>query len=105
MHRLQKTPVTENFENLFLEYKLQPGRLSIFKGIHKSIIIDSTYNASPLSMKKIIETAHTMKNELFPERKIAMLLGDMRELGEHTEQEHRKVAAYVQAVADDIFLL
>lgn len=90
---------------LDLEYELQPGRLSVFPGVEESIIIDSTYNASPLSIRKIINTVHNIKEQLFPQRKVRMLLGDMRELGDLTEQEHRLIAAYVSQVADRVFLV
>lgn len=92
-------------ENLVLDYELQPGRLSIFPGVEESIIIDSSYNASPLSIKKIINTVHNIKQQLFPQRKVRMLLGDMRELGDLTEKEHRLIAAYVSQVADHVFLV
>ncbi len=105
LHTMKKTPVTDNFEKLFLEYKLQPWRFSIFKGINNSILVDSTYNASPLSVKKIIETVYTMRRELFPERKIWVLMWDMRELGDATVAEHRKIAPYIQAVAENVFLV
>jgi hypothetical protein len=59
---------------LALEYELQPGRLSVFPGVEESIIIDSTYNASPLSVRKIINTVHNMREQLFPQRKVWMLL-------------------------------
>ncbi|MEI7563718.1 MAG: hypothetical protein WCJ39_09105 [bacterium] len=75
-----------------LEYELQPGRLSVFPGIEESIIIDSSYNASPLSVRKIINTVHNIREQLFPQRKVRMLLGDMRELGDLTETEHRMIS-------------
>jgi len=92
-------------EKLTLEYQLQPGRLSVFPGIEKSIIIDSSYNSSPLSVRKIIDTVHNIKMQLFPHRKVRMLLGDMRELGDLTEKEHRMIAGYVSQVADRVFLV
>lgn len=61
-------------EQLKLNYTLQPGRLSIFQGRENSIIIDSTYNASPLSVRKIINTAHNIKMQLFPQRKTWIVL-------------------------------
>jgi hypothetical protein len=61
-------------ETLEFNYKLQPGRLSVFTGRENSVIIDSTYNASPLSVKKIINTAHNMKTQLFPQRKLILVL-------------------------------
>lgn len=90
---------------LSLEYILQPGRFSIFPWIHNTIIFDSTYNASPLSMKSIISTVWSLKQELYQNRPLWLVLGDMRELGDLTEREHRLLAAYVSQVADRIFLL
>ena len=90
---------------LKLEYKLQPGRLSVFEWIEHSVIIDSTYNASPLSVRKIINTAHNIKTQLFPQRKILLVLWDMRELGDLTEREHRMIAGYVSQVADHVILV
>lgn len=98
-HRLQLP------SDLTLEYELQPGRLSIFPGIEESIIIDSSYNASPLSIRKIINTVHNIREQLFPQRKVWMLLGDMRELGDLTETEHRMISGYVSQVADRVFLV
>jgi UDP-N-acetylmuramoyl-tripeptide--D-alanyl-D-alanine ligase len=92
-------------EKLTLEYQLQPGRLSVFPGVEQSIIIDSTYNASPLSIRKIINTVHNIQKQLFPQRKVRMMLGDMRELGDLTEKEHRMIAGYVSQVADRVFLV
>jgi len=71
-----ENPVLRNgsHEELKLEYTLQPGRLSVLHGIEDSVIIDSTYNASPLSVRKIINTAHNIKHQLFPQRKIILVL-------------------------------
>ena len=91
--------------DITLEYELQPGRLSVFPGVEESIIIDSTYNSSPLSVRKIINTVHNIREQLFPQRKVWMLLGDMRELGDLTEQEHRLISWYVSQVADRVFLV
>ena len=91
--------------HMTLEYQLQPGRMSIFPGKEKSIIIDSTYNSSPLSVKKLIDAVHNMKTQLFPERKVMLVLGDMRELGDLTEREHRRIAGYVSQIADELFLV
>ena len=63
-----------------LEYEPQSSRLSVFAGIEKSIIVDSSYNASPLSVKSVINTVHNIQKQLFSSRKIRLVLGDMREL-------------------------
>ncbi len=102
-----ENPILRNWshELLELKYQLQPGRLSIFHGIENSVIIDSTYNASPLSVRKIINTAYNIQSQLFPNRKIILVLWDMRELGDLTEREHRMIAGYVSQVADHVVLV
>ncbi len=102
-----ENPILRNgsHELLEMKYQLQPGRLSIFHGIENSVVIDSTYNASPLSVRKIINTAYNIKMQLFPQRKILLVLGDMRELWDLTEREHRMIAWYVSQVADKVILV
>lgn len=88
-----------------LIYTLQPGRCSIFAGKEDSLIIDSTYNSSPLSMRKLIDTTLQIQKSLKVKRKVMLVLGDMRELWDLTEQEHRLLAGYVHQSADQICLL
>lgn len=90
---------------LNLVYELQAWRLSVLPWVEKSIIIDSTYNASPLSVRWVINTVHNVQQQLFPARKIWLALGDMRELWDWTEREHRLLASYVSVVADRVFLV
>ena len=92
-------------KSLDLTYKLQPGRLSVFDGKHNTLIIDSTYNASPLSVRKTIDTVYTIRNNCFPKSEIWLILWDMRELWELTEKEHRLLAGYVSQSGDQLFLL
>lgn len=88
-----------------LSFILQPGRANLFAGKYGSILLDSTYNASPLSMRRIIDTTIQLQKALPHAMKIMLILGDMRELGDLTEQEHRLLAAYVQQSADQVVLL
>lgn len=88
-----------------MEYELQPGRLSILQWVEWSFIVDSSYNSSPLSVKSIVNTVFNMKQQLFLDRKIWLVLGDMRELGDLTEREHRLLAWYVSSVADRVYLI
>ncbi len=57
------------------------------------LLIDDTYNASPVSMKEAMNL--TGKIKLY-DRKIAVL-GDMRELGDEAPELHRKLAPSVKA--------
>lgn len=84
-----------------LEYQLLPGRMSIFAGLEDSILLDSTYNASPLSMRRLIDTTYTLKGK----KQVWLALWDMRELGDFSEKEHRLLAWYCMWIADKIFLV
>jgi len=81
--------------NLISEYITPPGRLSLVEGINDSVIIDDTYNSSPVAM----DAAIGVLKELEGRRKIAVL-GDMLELGKFTEEEHRLVGEKICGIAD-----
>jgi len=73
-------------------------RLVTVPGIHKSTIIDDTYNASPESTI----AALNLLADLTPQgqgRRIAVL-GDMRELGTYTVEGHQLVGARAALVVD-----
>lgn len=79
------------------DYRLPPGRMNPIAGIHDSLIIDSSYNASPEAVKEALEILKTAKG-----RKIAVL-GNMNELGTYTEVKHREIGAMVLGRADVLF--
>lgn len=63
--------------------------------------IDDSYNANPASMKAAIG----MFSKISGKRKI-MVLGDMLELGEHTEVEHRSIGGVLKGLqVDKLFLV
>jgi UDP-N-acetylmuramoyl-tripeptide--D-alanyl-D-alanine ligase len=61
--------------------------MRLLKGINDSMIIDDTYNSSPLACQSALQTLGEVKSN---GRKIAVL-GDMLELGKHTEEAHRNI--------------
>lgn len=73
-------------------------RLIVTPGPNGSRILDDTYNASTPS----VLSALSLLEEIGDKRKIAVL-GDMRELGEVSDIEHRKVGRRVADVADLLF--
>lgn len=77
------------------EYKTPPGRLSMIEGINGSMIIDDTYNSSPVAVEAALEVLKEMKGK----RKIAVL-GDMLELGRFTEEAHREIGTKIKGTAD-----
>ncbi len=77
-------------------YEPAPGRMRILEGIGQTTIIDDSYNSSPLAMKAALDTLDELN---VSGRKIAVL-GDMRELGEHSEKEHKLAGEHAARVAD-----
>lgn len=76
------------------EFKLPPGRMNPIPGIRDSLIIDSSYNASPEAVKEAINVLSES-----PGRKIAVL-GSMNELGVMGETKHREIGRYAAAHVD-----
>jgi UDP-N-acetylmuramoyl-tripeptide--D-alanyl-D-alanine ligase len=73
-----------------------PGRMRLVKGLKSTILIDDTYNSSPLAAKVALETLKEVK---YAKRKIAVL-GDMLELGKYSSEEHNKVGEQVAKSAN-----
>lgn len=70
-----------------------PGRMHLIAGIKHTLIIDDTYNSSPNAVRGAVDVL--MSFEIDGDARRIAVLGDMRELGAHTEPEHRDVGAYV----------
>ncbi|MFA6524091.1 MAG: Mur ligase family protein [Candidatus Paceibacterota bacterium] len=68
-------------------YEVPPGRMCLLDGIKDSLIIDDTYNSSPFACESALKTLSDIK---LKGRKIAVL-GDMLELGKHTEDAHKNI--------------
>ncbi len=96
--------ILEQQTDFYTEFELQEWRFSIFEWINDNIIIDSSYNASPSSVKQIINNTLNIKTNSFKDYGVIFVLGDMRELGDYAEQEHRKIA-WMLANWDYVFLL
>lgn len=63
-----------------------PGRMQLLSGIKDSLIIDDTYNSSPLAASAAIKTLYEMQAP----QHIAVL-GMMNELGQHSKQAHQQI--------------
>ena len=77
--------------------KFEPpkGRMHIIKGIKNTLIIDDTYNSSPLAARKALYQLGQIY--LNKHHKKWAALGDMLELGSYTQQAHQEIG---QAVVD-----
>lgn len=88
-------PLTEALPSLE-EYVPPPGRGRIFSGRNGSIVIDDSYNASPVAVEEALATL-----KIFPhaKRRIAVI-GDMLELGRYSIMEHERISALARDSAD-----
>lgn len=70
---------------------LQPaaGRMQVLSGSKESILIDDTYNASPIAVKAALDVLYGADVQ----QRIA-ILGTMNEMGNGSPQMHRDVGAY-----------
>ncbi len=73
-------------------YEMPPGRMRLLTSIKETRIIDDTYNSSPFAAQAALDTLQSVKSDGRKNRKIAVL-GDMLELGKHTEEAHRTIGA------------
>ncbi len=67
-----------------LNHETPKGRMKIIPGIKNSMIIDDTYNSSPVAVTLALNTLGNIKAK---GKKFAVL-GDMMELGKHSVKEH-----------------
>ena len=79
-----------------------PGRMRLVPGIKRTIIIDDSYNASPLSMLAALKTLEQL--ELPPGKQRYAVLGDMLELGQYTSAAHREVGFAVAEAGVDYLI-
>ena len=68
------------------DYKTQKGRMNLIAGKNSTLIIDDTYNSSPRAAAAALDALADL-NVGGAERKV-VILGDMLELGDFTEQAH-----------------
>jgi len=83
MNLVEIAEALENFEPL-------PGRLRLLLGREGVILLDDTYNASPVSVLAALDVV----KDLVAPRKV-IVLGDMLELGADAKQEHAALASAV----------
>jgi UDP-N-acetylmuramoyl-tripeptide--D-alanyl-D-alanine ligase len=71
--------------------KIKPtaGRMQLLRGLDDSILIDDTYNSSPLAAKAALDTLYKIEA---PQR--IAILGSMNELGQLSAQAHEALGKY-----------
>lgn len=80
----------EKIDAALAEYTPQNNRSQLKKTVDNTLIIDA-YNANPTSMMASIGNFRNMQAE-----KKMLILGDMRELGKDSPEEHQKIVDYLE---------
>lgn len=77
-------------------YMPPPGRMRILAGQNDTLLIDDSYNSSPIAAE---EALHALKSLPRVNRRIAVL-GDMLELGRFSVAEHERIGTLAAACVD-----
>lgn len=91
----------KSIEILQRQFVLPPGRFSVFKGLKNTLILDSSYNSSPSA---VLETLNLLNTIAEGRRRVA-IIGDMRELGEISGQEHERLGKVLLKTTDLVILI
>ena len=90
-HNLNLVQIAEGLTN----FKSPKRRLHLAAGLGGSLLIDDSYNSSPLAALAALDALETVDRM----RKVA-ILADMRELGKYADVAHTKVGERAAQVAD-----
>ncbi len=80
----------------FENHQTAPGRMRLLPGMNGSVIIDDTYNSSPVAVEAGMSALATIQNK----GKKIVVLGDMLELGDFSVERHMAVGQLVGSTAD-----
>ncbi len=80
----------------FAHHEAPRGRMRLVNGIADTLIIDDTYNSSPVAVQAGLELLKKIK---VPGRKIG-ILGDMLELGQYSSDAHKRIGEIGADVLD-----
>lgn len=75
------------------------GRMKLIDGVKGSVVIDDTYNSSPVALHEALDTLKQLK---VAGKKIAVL-GDMLELGRFSLEEHKKAGEMAARSCDILY--
>lgn len=91
----------EDAADALREHVPPSGRMRLIAGIKNTLIIDDTYNSSPIATEQSLQTLREMRGV---KRKIAVL-GDMLELGQYSIAEHERIGKMAAEAVDLLFTI
>lgn len=90
-------------ESLQKHFEVPEGRFSVFAGINDSIILDSSYNASPRAVTASLKLLKKLVQE--NKQSAVFVFGDMRELGPLEKEKHEHIAHQIKQTVDYIYCI
>lgn len=91
----------QHLQEALANFELTANRTQWVEGVNGNMILNDAYNASLTSMSAIINDFQQLNDD----KKRYAILGDMRELGENSQQLHEKLAEVIQLdVFDHVYL-
>lgn len=105
LQALGEHPLSMN--SAFEKMPFAPGRMRILPGIKGSVIIDDSYNSSPVAVEELLKVIHRVKVSEKQERipKKIIVLGDMLELGRFSSLVHQEIGRQIGKMSEEISLL
>ncbi|MGA2911320.1 MAG: Mur ligase family protein [Candidatus Levyibacteriota bacterium] len=94
--------IPDSIKSLENGFSLPPGRMSVFKGIKETVLIDSSYNNATLG--PILDLLSFVADVGRQRRRLG-IIGDMRELGTMSKLVHEKVAEKILDTLDLAILI
>ena len=85
------------------EYQGMPGRTRIIEGIKHTVLLDDSYNSSPLAAHSAVWDL--ARFPVAPENKRIAAMGDMLELGNLAESSHVELGRYIATAGIDLLVV
>jgi UDP-N-acetylmuramoyl-tripeptide--D-alanyl-D-alanine ligase len=100
--KIANISVVDSIKSLERSFSLPPGRMSVFKGLKNTVLIDSSYNnATLVPMLDLL----SFVADVGKQRRRVGIIGDMRELGTMSKLIHEKVAEKILDTLDLVILI
>ena len=87
--------------NTFKTHEPTPGRMRIIGGVNETLILDDTYNSSPIALNEALNSLRDLSRT---KRKI-VVVGDMLELGKYSIDAHKKAGEKASEFADELVVV
>lgn len=88
----------EEMKGALAQFKLPPGRMNIIEGLKSSLILDSSYNASPEAVLEALKILDFFGKKRQQRR--VFVFGNMNELGNRSKEFHKSVGEKIPQHTD-----